>query len=66
MRGVAKDGRPRNFANVSDVTRKLITVASYLNGLPRFIDHDRKKLGKFIVVDVGFWKEAVSSRVFWK
>ena len=31
----------------------MITVASYLNGLPRSIDHDRKKLGKFIVVDVG-------------
>ena len=30
----------------------MITVASYLNGLPRSIDHDRKKLGKFIVVDV--------------
>ena len=31
----------------------MITVASYLNGLPRSIDHDRKKLGEFIVVDVG-------------
>ena len=31
----------------------MITVASYLNGFPRSIDHDRKKLGKFIVVDVG-------------
>ena len=31
----------------------MITVASYLNGLPRSIDHDRKKLGDFIVVDVG-------------
>ena len=37
---------------VSDVTGKLITVASYLNGLPRSIDHDRKKFGKLIVVDV--------------
>ena len=37
---------------VSDVTRKLITVASYLNGLPRSIDHDRKTFGKLIVVDV--------------
>ena len=31
----------------------MITVASYLNGLPRSIDHERKKLGEFIVVDVG-------------
>ena len=31
----------------------MITVASYLNGFSRSIDHDRKKLGKFIVVDVG-------------
>ena len=31
----------------------MITVASYLNGLPRSIDHDCKKLGEFIVVDVG-------------
>ena len=31
----------------------MITVASYLNGLPRSIDHDGKKLGEFIVVDVG-------------
>ena len=31
----------------------MITVASYLNGLSRSIDHDRKKLGEFIVVDVG-------------
>ena len=31
----------------------MITVASHLNRLPRSIDHDRKKLGKFIVVDVG-------------
>ena len=31
----------------------MITVVFYLNGLPRSIDHDRKKLGKFIVVDVG-------------
>ena len=30
----------------------MITVASYLNGLPRSIDHDRKKFGKLIVVDV--------------
>ena len=30
----------------------MITVASYLNGFPRSIDHDRKKFGKFIVVDV--------------
>ena len=30
----------------------MITVASYLNGLPRSIDHDRKKFDKFIVVDV--------------
>ena len=37
---------------VSDVTGKLITVASYLNGLPRSIDHDCKKFGKLIVVDV--------------
>ena len=36
---------------VSDVTGKLITVASYLNGLPRSIDHDRKEFGKLIVVD---------------
>ena len=31
----------------------MITIASYLNGLPRSIDHDCKKLGEFIVVDVG-------------
>ena len=31
----------------------MISVASYLNGLPSSIDHERKKLGKFIVVDVG-------------
>ena len=31
----------------------MITVASYLNGLPRSIDHDRKIIGEFIVVDVG-------------
>ena len=31
----------------------MIIVASYLNGLPRSIDHDRKKFGEFIVVDVG-------------
>ena len=31
----------------------MITVASYLNGLPSSIDHERKKFGKFIVVDVG-------------
>ena len=31
----------------------MVTVASYLNGLPRSIDHDRKKLDEFIVVDVG-------------
>ena len=30
----------------------MITVASYLNRLPRSIDHDRKILGEF-VVDVG-------------
>ena len=39
-------------SHVSSVTGKLISVASYLNGLPRSIDHDRKKLGKLIVVDV--------------
>ena len=38
--------------HVSDVTGKLISIASYFNGLPRSIDHDRKKLGKLIVVDV--------------
>ena len=32
---------------------KWTTVASYLNGLPRSIDHDRKIIGEFIVVDVG-------------
>ena len=31
----------------------MITIAPYLNGLPRFIDHDCKILGEFIVVDVG-------------
>ena len=31
----------------------MITIASNLNGLPRSIDHDCKKLGEFIVVDVG-------------
>ena len=31
----------------------MITIAPYLNGLPRSIDHDCKKLGEFIVVDVG-------------
>ena len=31
----------------------MITVASYLNGLPRSVDHDCKKFGKLIVVDVG-------------
>ena len=30
----------------------MITVASYLNRLPCSIDHDRKKFGKLIVVDV--------------
>ena len=30
----------------------MITVASYLNGLPRWIDHDCKIFGKLIVVDV--------------
>ena len=39
--------------HVSDTTRKMIIIASYLNGLPRSIDHDCKKLGEFIVVDVG-------------
>ena len=39
--------------HVSDVTRKMITVASYLNRFPCSIDHNCKKLGKFIVVDVG-------------
>ena len=36
----------------------MITVSSYLNGLPRSIDHDRKKLGEFIVVDVGVGERA--------
>ena len=31
----------------------MIIIASYLNGLPRSIDHNCKKLGEFIVVDVG-------------
>ena len=31
----------------------MITIVSYLNGLPRSIDHDCKKLGEFIVVDIG-------------
>ena len=31
----------------------MITIAPYLNGLPGSIDHDCKKLGEFIVVDVG-------------
>ena len=31
----------------------MITIAPYLNGLPRSIDHDCKKLCEFIVVDVG-------------
>ena len=37
---------------VSDVTGKMITVASYLNGLPRSIDHNWKKIRKLIVVDI--------------
>ena len=31
----------------------MIAIAPYLNGLPRSIDHDCKKLGELIVVDVG-------------
>ena len=31
----------------------MIIIAPYLNSLPRSIDHDCKKLGEFIVVDVG-------------
>ena len=31
----------------------MITIAPYLNGLPRSIDHDCKKLGELVVVDVG-------------
>ena len=31
----------------------MIAIASYLNGLPRSIDHDCKKLGELIVIDVG-------------
>ena len=31
----------------------MIAIAPYLNGLPRSIDHDCKKLGKLVVVDVG-------------
>ena len=31
----------------------MIAIAPYLNGLPRSIDHDCKKLGEPIVVDVG-------------
>ena len=38
--------------HVSDATRKMIAIAPYLNGLPRSIDHDCKKLGEFVVVDV--------------
>ena len=38
---------------VSDVTRKLIAIALFRNGLPRSIDHDCKKLGELVVVDVG-------------
>ena len=39
--------------HVSDVTGKLIIIASHLNRFPRSIDDNRKKLCKFIVVDVG-------------
>ena len=31
----------------------MIAIAPYLNGLPRSIDHDCKKLGELVVVDVG-------------
>ena len=31
----------------------MIVIAPYLNGLPRSIDHDCKKLGELVVVDVG-------------
>ena len=31
----------------------MITVASYLNGLPRSIDHNCKEFRKLIVIDVG-------------
>ena len=39
--------------HVSDTSRNMIAIAPYLNGLPRFIDHDCKKLGELVVVDVG-------------
>ena len=38
--------------HVFDTTRKMIAVAPHLNGLPRSIDHDCKKLGELVVVDV--------------
>ena len=31
----------------------MIAIVPYLNGLPRSIDHDCKKLGELVVVDVG-------------
>ena len=31
----------------------MIPIAPFLNGLPRSIDHDCKKLGELVVVDVG-------------
>ena len=31
----------------------MIAIAPYFNGLPRSIDHDCKRLGELIVVDVG-------------
>ena len=38
---------------VSDVTGKLIILASHLNRFPCFIDHNCKEFRKLIVVDVG-------------
>ena len=39
----------------------MIAIAPYLNGLPRSIDHESKKLGKLVVADVGVGeKETVS------
>ena len=39
--------------HVSDTKRKMIAIAPFRNGLPRSIDHDCKKLGELVVVDVG-------------